>query len=31
MSGMILNQEVGEDGLRRAVLKDISDGKIEDE
>jgi hypothetical protein len=27
MSGMILGQGVGEDGVRRAVLVDISEGK----
>ena len=29
MSGMVLGQEEGGDGVRRAVLQDISEGKVE--
>lgn len=31
MSGMVLGEKVGEDNIRRATLKDISEGKKEGE
>jgi hypothetical protein len=30
MSGMVLGKELSEDSMRRAVLQDISEGKVDD-